>query len=160
MFLIWLHSPWPNKQISNRKAIKNVAFGFNYNKWLSGPKLKAFGSWRKIKPVTEPFSWANIAHFLPSTQEGLALVVPATWPGKQEHLTVCDRSSILFLLQQRWMATTSQVPCFTWYDTADDRYEEETQINQLSEARWWTAAANCQVQIRIVRCWAVLLRMK
>lgn len=23
----------------------------------------------------------------------------------------------MFLLQQRWMATTSHVPCFTWYDT-------------------------------------------
>lgn len=47
---------------------------------------------------------------LPSTQEGRALVVPATCPGKQEHLTVWERSSILFLLQQRWAATTSHVP--------------------------------------------------
>lgn len=60
---------------------------------------------------------SRVGEFLPSTQEGLALVVPATCPGKQEHLTVCERSSILFLLQQRWMATTSQVPCFTWYAT-------------------------------------------
>lgn len=51
--------------------------------------------------------------FLPSTQEGAALVVPATCPGKQEHLTVCDLSSILFLLQQRWAAITSHVPAFT-----------------------------------------------
>lgn len=35
----------------------------------------------------------------PSTQEGAARVVPATCPGKQEHFTVCDLSSILFLLQ-------------------------------------------------------------
>ncbi len=56
---------------------------------------------------------------LPSTQEGCTRVVPATWPGKQEHLTVCERSSILFLLQHRWMATTSQVPCFTWYEAAE-----------------------------------------
>lgn len=49
----------------------------------------------------------------PSTQEGAARVVPATCPGKQEHLTVCDLSSILFLLQHRWRATTSQVPVLT-----------------------------------------------
>ena len=49
----------------------------------------------------------------PSTQDGAARVVPATCPGKQEHLTVWDRSSILFLLQQRWAAMTSQVPAFT-----------------------------------------------
>lgn len=48
-----------------------------------------------------------------STQEGMAWVVPATWPGKQEHLTVWDLSSILFLLQQRWAAITSHVPAFT-----------------------------------------------
>lgn len=54
--------------------------------------------------------WRSV---LPSTQEGAALVVPATCPGKQEHLTVCDRSSILFLLQQRWAAITSHVPAFT-----------------------------------------------
>lgn len=57
-----------------------------------------------------------------STQEGLALVVPATCPGKQEHLTVWERSSILFLLQQRWTATTSHVPCFTWYETVGPRW--------------------------------------
>lgn len=51
----------------------------------------------------------------PSTQEGAARVVPATCPGKQEHLTVCDRSSILFLLQHRWRATTSHVPVLTWW---------------------------------------------
>lgn len=55
----------------------------------------------------------NWRFILPSTQEGAALVVPATCPGKQEHLTVCDRSSILFLLQQRWAAITSHVPAFT-----------------------------------------------
>lgn len=36
-----------------------------------------------------------------STQEGAARVVPATCPGKQEHFTVWERSSILFLLQHR-----------------------------------------------------------
>lgn len=45
-----------------------------------------------------------------STQEGRFLVVPATFPGRQEHLTVCDRSSIRFLLQHLWAAITSQVP--------------------------------------------------
>lgn len=49
-----------------------------------------------------------------STQDGAALVVPATCPGKQEHLTVWDLSSILFLLQHRCAAITSQVPAFTW----------------------------------------------
>lgn len=46
----------------------------------------------------------------PSTQEGLLRVVPATFPGKQEHLTVCERSSMRFLLQHRWAAITSHVP--------------------------------------------------
>lgn len=46
----------------------------------------------------------------PSTHEGLLRVVPATFPGKQEHLTVWDRSSIRFLLQHRWAAITSHVP--------------------------------------------------
>lgn len=46
----------------------------------------------------------------PSTQEGLLRVVPATFPGRQEHLTVCERSSMRFLLQHRWAAITSQVP--------------------------------------------------
>lgn len=49
-----------------------------------------------------------------STHDGAALVVPATCPGKQEHLTVWDLSSILFLLQHRCAAMTSQVPAFTW----------------------------------------------
>lgn len=49
-----------------------------------------------------------------STHDGAALVVPATCPGKQEHFTVWDLSSILFLLQQRCNATTSQVPVRTW----------------------------------------------
>lgn len=49
-------------------------------------------------------------HYLPSTQEGRFLVVPATFPGRQEHFTVCDRSSIRFLLQHLWAAITSQVP--------------------------------------------------
>lgn len=40
-------------------------------------------------------------------------MVPATWPEKQEHLTVWERSSMWFRLQQRWVAITSQVPCFT-----------------------------------------------
>lgn len=52
---------------------------------------------------------------LPSTQDGWARVVPATCPGKQEHLTVCDRSSMRFLLQHLCTATTSQVPCLIWW---------------------------------------------
>jgi len=50
------------------------------------------------------------ASYSPSTQEGAARVVPATCPGKQEHFTVWERSSILFLLQHRWAAMTSHVP--------------------------------------------------
>lgn len=61
-------------------------------------------------------SWKRVLVILPSTQEGRALVVPATCPGKQEHLTVWERSSILFLLQQRWAATTSQVPVLSCDD--------------------------------------------
>lgn len=55
----------------------------------------------------------------PSTQEGLLRVVPATFPGKQEHLTVWERSSIRFLLQHRWAAITSHVPpsAERWTDT-------------------------------------------
>lgn len=60
---------------------------------------------------------------LPSTQEGRALVVPATCPGKHEHLTVWERSSILFLLQQRWAATTSQVPVLSCDDPDKEKLE-------------------------------------
>lgn len=42
-----------------------------------------------------------LASHSPSTQEGFARVVPATWPEKQEHLTVWERSSMWFRLQQR-----------------------------------------------------------
>lgn len=66
---------------------------------------------KKVNTANEIFSYWNI----PSTHDGAALVVPATCPGKQEHFTVCDRSSILFLLQQRCNATTSQVPVRTWW---------------------------------------------
>lgn len=44
-------------------------------------------------------TWLAATGYSPSTQEGAARVVPATCPGKQEHFTVCERSSILFLLQ-------------------------------------------------------------
>lgn len=49
------------------------------------------------------------AHLL-STQDGLPRVVPATFPGRQEHWMVWDRSSIWLWLQQRRMAITLQVP--------------------------------------------------
>lgn len=51
-----------------------------------------------------------MSELLPSTQEGLLRVVPATFPGRHEHLTVCERSSMRFLLQHRWAAITSHVP--------------------------------------------------
>lgn len=41
----------------------------------------------------------DLLEYSPSTHEGRFLVVPATLPGRQEHLTVCERSSIRFLLQ-------------------------------------------------------------
>lgn len=66
----------------------------------------------------------------PSTQDGAARVVPATCPGKQEHLTVCDRSSILFLLQHLWSATTSQVPVLTWW-AAHRKTKDETTLRKL-----------------------------
>lgn len=81
---------------------------------LSKSPSKSVG-WRiskkKVNTANEIFGYWNI----PSTHDGAALVVPATCPGKQEHFTVCDRSSILFLLQQRCNATTSQVPVRTWW---------------------------------------------
>lgn len=46
-------------------------------------------------------SLPGLASHSPSMQEGLARVVPATWPEKQEHLTVRERSSTWFWLQQR-----------------------------------------------------------
>lgn len=67
----------------------------------------------KLLCLTESNNTHTQTNVLPSTQEGAALVVPATCPGKQEHLTVWERSSILFLLQQRWAAMTSQVPALT-----------------------------------------------
>lgn len=62
----------------------------------------------------------------PSTQDGAARVVPATCPGKQEHLTVWDRSSILFLLQHLCSATTSQVPVLTWWAVQTEMRDETT----------------------------------
>lgn len=67
----------------------------------------------------------------PSTQDGAARVVPATCPGKQEHLTVCDRSSILFLLQHLWSATTSQVPVLTWWAAHKTKTKDETTLRKL-----------------------------
>lgn len=86
--------------------------------------------WRRLNfsnNLNEP-QW--VGDCLPSTHEGWALVVPATCPGKQEHLTVCDRSSIRFLLQQRCTATTSHVPCFTW--CWPNNYRD----------KWWRAKQN------------------
>lgn len=68
-------------------------------------------------------AWSGCWVVLPSTQEGRDLVVPATCPGKQEHLTVWERSSILFLLQQRWAATTSQVPVLSCDDPEEERLQ-------------------------------------
>lgn len=60
--------------------------------------------------------------FLPSTQEGLFRVVPATFPGKHEHLTVWERSSMRFLLQHRCAAMTSHVPPSVDADTHTHMY--------------------------------------
>lgn len=71
----------------------------------------------------------------PSTQEGLLRVVPATFPGKQEHLTVWERSSMRFLLQHRWAAITSHVPPSADGETDTEGHghcmcEENTSINR------------------------------
>lgn len=52
--------------------------------------LRALGSpWTgSIDRFRQPPAGVSLVLFLPSTQEGRALVVPATCPGKQEHLTV------------------------------------------------------------------------
>lgn len=69
----------------------------------------------------------------PSTQEGLLRVVPATFPGKQEHLTVWERSSIRFLLQHRWAAITSHVP-----PSADRQTDVHSQyIWEMKETCHW-----------------------
>lgn len=74
---------------------------------------RALGMLFIINVITENSKKIEERGSVPSTHDGAALVVPATCPGKQEHFTVCDRSSILFLLQQRCSATTSQVPVRT-----------------------------------------------
>lgn len=82
----------------------------------------------KNKLAHEIFSW-----IVPSTHDGAALVVPATCPGKQEHFTVCDRSSILFLLQQRCSATTSQVPVRTWCAAGEKKKKWQERWNNQRE---------------------------
>lgn len=70
-----------------------------------------------------------------STQEGDALVVPATWPGKHEHLTVCERSSILFLLQHRCNATTSHLPVRTWWSRCSSDWTEDPKRVKPNDTR-------------------------
>lgn len=65
--------------------------------------LKLFTGWYR-------YIYIYKRSYLPSTQEGLFRVVPATFPGRQEHFTVCDLSSIRFLLQHLCAAITSHVP--------------------------------------------------
>lgn len=76
-----------------------------------------WGSWKsdiKENKLLQKILTRREQSLSPSTQEGWARVVPATCPGKQEHFTVWERSSIRFLLQHLCTATTSHVPCFTW----------------------------------------------
>lgn len=87
--------------------------------------------------------------FLPSTQEGLFRVVPATFPGKHEHLTVWERSSMRFLLQHRCAAMTSHVPpsvdanththVHQWHiwDTPPSTHHKNAHILVWSEAVWY-----------------------
>lgn len=84
---------------------------------------------------------------VPSTQEGLALVVPATCPGKHEHFTVCDRSSILFLLQHLWRATTSHVPVLTCW--AENLNYENVTNNDSIEYKIKPTALNATRIVRI-----------
>lgn len=90
---------------------------------------------KKNKLAHEIFSW-----IVPSTHDGAALVVPATCPGKQEHFTVCDRSSILFLLQQRCSATTSQVPVRTWCAAGEKNDRRDGIIREKKDSIQWSAA--------------------
>lgn len=87
---------------------------------------------KKNKLAHEIFSW-----IVPSTHDGAALVVPATCPGKQEHFTVCDRSSILFLLQQRCSATTSQVPVRTWCAAGEKNDRRDGIIREKKDSIQW-----------------------
>lgn len=64
----------------------------------------------EFKKTTALLRALDLLEYSPSTHEGRFLVVPATFPGRQEHLTVCDRSSMRFLLQHLWAAITSHVP--------------------------------------------------
>lgn len=84
------------------------------------------------KSVSNHYQNHNEKPSIPSTQDGAALVVPATCPGKQEHLTVWDLSSILFLLQHRCAAITSQVPAFTWTESTNELTTVRTDLTALS----------------------------
>lgn len=95
-----------------------------------------------VTNVKSTFSVERTSAILPSTQEGKAFVVPATCPGKQEHLTVWERSSILFLLQQRWAATTSQVPVLSCFDPEEEKSEEKRDFFMLYVSRG--SLSNCQ----------------
>lgn len=84
------------------------------------------------------FIFLHLFYYLPSTHEGLFLVVPATFPGRQEHLTVCDRSSIRFLLQHLWAAITSHVP-------PSDKEKRQQTTNYIKSASqpWSDTATFC-----------------
>lgn len=138
--VIWFWAGWSLKQQKNPfETSLHFFLPFSFL-LLSYKKTSYTQTAGEISPLTGMAVSHRVTHFesevdfsshyqncneepgIPSTQDGAALVVPATCPGKQEHLTVWDLSSILFLLQHRWAAITSQVPAFTW--TGSKKYRQ------------------------------------
>lgn len=72
----------------------------------------------------------DLLKYSPSTHEGRFLVVPATLPGRQEHFTVCDRSSMRFLLQHLWAAITSHVPPSDKGEEAGEKSKSQRRSNR------------------------------
>lgn len=106
---------WYNKPLTPKLSVKLV-WEAQWQMWEFCTVPHFFPS---QKSVSNHYQNYDEKPGIPSTQDGAALVVPATCPGKQEHLTVWDLSSILFLLQHRCAAITSQVPAFTWTESTN-----------------------------------------
>lgn len=96
---------------------------------------------------------------IPSTHEGRARVVPATCPGKQEHLTVWERSSILFLLQQRWAATTSQVPVRSGFDPERERQRSWNGGNICFACKLRHLEQLCSPTVTLTKWWSVVVTL-
>lgn len=124
-FLHFFHTinlPYPNNQWNKHQRHSGRCDSFAPSH-ITSPNQKS---------VSNHYQNHNEKPSIPSTQDGAALVVPATCPGKQEHLTVWDLSSILFLLQHRCAAITSQVPAFTWTESTNKLTTVRTDPTALS----------------------------